>query len=92
MPNAARKDDTNSHGNGKIIPQVTTVLINGLPASVVGDNSTPDSLCPIQPHCNPKTSTGSKTIIVEGKPAHRKGDSRICGATTVTGSPNVLFG
>ena len=88
MPNAARKDDTNSHGNGKIIPQVTTVLINGLLASVVGDNSTPDNF----PHDNPKTSTGSETIIIEGKPAHRKGDSRICGATTVTGSPNVLFG
>lgn len=93
MPQAARQNDTNSDGGGQIIPQVTTVFINGLPASVVGDNSKPDRRCPSsgQPHCNPKTQTGSGSVFIEGLQAHRMGDKRICGATTNTGSPNVFI-
>ena len=94
MPGVARNGDTNSHGGGALIASAVKTYVNGLLIARIGDNASPDSLCPIPggPHCNPVATGGSATVFAEGKGVHRIGDSRSCGATTVTGSANVFAG
>jgi len=91
----ARHGDLNSHGNGAIVAFVTTVFVNGMQISTLGDNSLADSQCggdnPIT-HCNPKTTVGSLSVFAEGKGVHRIEDFRLCGAKTSTSSPNVFCG
>lgn len=57
----AVKDDVNSHGNGQLINSTgSSVTINGKPVIVHGpDNASADDLCPIPPHCEPKTASGA---------------------------------
>ena len=62
-----------------------TVLIDGLPASVMGDTCT----------CVGPPSTiilGSMTVLLEGRPAARMGDTTDHGGEIVEGSPDVLIG
>ncbi|MEM7260140.1 MAG: PAAR domain-containing protein, partial [Pseudomonadota bacterium] len=63
----------------------STVLINKLPAAVLGDSATcvgpPDTII-----------KGSATVLVSGKPAARLGDSTAHGGSIVIGSPDVLIG
>ena len=84
----ARQGDTDSHGAGALISSVTSVKVNGVPISTVPDNASSDSAG----HSNPQASTGSATVKAGGRPVHRLGDSRTCGATTVTASSNVFCG
>ncbi len=77
---------TTPHVGGPLLPGGnTTVLIGGLPASVVGDSCTcsgpPDSLI-----------KGSGTVMIGGKPAVRMGDSTAHGGTVVIGCPTVQIG
>ena len=95
MPPAARITDNHvcpmvtgivPHVGGPIIgPGVATVMINNLPASVVGDNLTcvgpPDSVV-----------LGSMTVMIGGKPAARLGDLTAHGGTIVLGAPTVMIG
>ena len=98
MPPAARITDMHTcpmvtpglppipHVGGPIIgPGAPTVLINSLPAAVLGDSAIcvgpPDSLV-----------KGSSTVMVTSKPAIRMGDSTAHGGAIVLGSPTVMIG
>ncbi|WP_188506796.1 PAAR domain-containing protein [Parapedobacter pyrenivorans] len=98
MPPAARITDMHAcpmqtpglppvpHVGGPIVgPGVPTVLIGGLPASVVGDLCTcvgpPDSVV-----------MGSTTVFIGGRPAARQGDSCAHGGSIILGLPTVMIG
>ncbi|MGH2643246.1 MAG: PAAR domain-containing protein [Chitinophagaceae bacterium] len=74
------------HVGGPIIgPGAPTVLIGGIPASVVGDSATctgpPDTII-----------KGSSTVLITGKPAARMGDMTVHGGSIQIGCPTVLIG
>lgn len=74
------------HVGGPITgPGVPTVLIGGLPASVMGDMATcvgpPDTII-----------KGSATVLIGGRPAARLGDNTAHGGTVALGLPTVLIG
>jgi len=96
MPGAARVGDmhtcplTNPNGSphvgGPLVgPGEPTVLIEKMPAAVVGDTCTcagpPDSL-----------SLGSQTVFIGKKPAVRMGDTTAHGGQVTQGSPTVIIG
>jgi uncharacterized Zn-binding protein involved in type VI secretion len=74
------------HVGGPIVgPGCPTVLIGGMPASVVGDTCTcvgpPDAIV-----------MGSVTVLLGGKPAARLSDQTAHGGTISIGCPTVLIG
>jgi uncharacterized Zn-binding protein involved in type VI secretion len=74
------------HVGGPIIgPGVPTVLIEKLPASVIGDSC----ICVGPPDTVVK---GSATVMISGKPAARLGDSTVHGGSIVLGAMTVLIG
>ncbi len=96
MPPAARISDMHTcpmvtgntpHVGGPIVsPGVPTVLIGGMPASVVGDvavcNGPPDTV-----------AKGSSTVLIGGKPAARVGDTTAHGGVvTGPGCVTVIIG
>jgi len=96
MPPAARLTDMHvcpmvtppgvPHVGGPVLgPGVPTVLIGGMPASVVGDMCTcvgpPDVIV-----------MGSFTVLIGGMPAARMGDTTAHGGTIVLGEPTVQIG
>ena len=95
MPLAARLTDMHTcpmvtgvvpHVGGPIIgPGVATVMIGGMPASVVGDSlvcvGPPDSI-----------AMGSATVMIGGTPAARMGDTTSHGGSVVLGCPTVMIG
>lgn len=95
MPFAARISDMHAcpmitgvvpHVGGPIMPPGSpTVLINSMPAAVMGDMLTcagpPDIIV-----------GGSATVLVNGKPAARVGDQTAHGGSIVLGSLTVLIG
>lgn len=98
MPPAARISDMHvcpmltpalppiPHVGGPISgPGVPTVLIGGLPASVVGDLA----ICVGPPDTIIK---GSASVQIGKRPAARMGDSCAHGGTIVLGMPTVLIG
>jgi uncharacterized Zn-binding protein involved in type VI secretion len=92
MPPAARTGDTTNHGGTIIGPGEATVLIGGMPATVLADNH----ICSIPPNTGHLTASifpmGSTTVLIGGKPAIRVGDTCICGASAIIGEPTVLIG
>jgi len=92
MPPAARVTDTTTHGGTIIGPGCATVLIGGMPASVMGDNH----ICSLPPNVHPLTVSpfpmGSATVLIGGMPAIRVGDAAICGASAAVGEPTVIIG
>jgi uncharacterized Zn-binding protein involved in type VI secretion len=91
MPPAARVGDTSNHGGTLTGPGVSTVLISGKPAAVVGDLH----VCSLPPNTHQPTSStfpsGSTTVMVSGRPALRTTDTCICGAMVIVGDPTVLI-
>lgn len=103
MPAAARTGDPTSHGGRITTPPpgaaatVARVLIGGRPAAVVGSLT----VCPLPPHAalgpanvitpNPVAAV-TGTVLIGGLPAARARDRSACGATVLTGAPNVLIG
>ncbi len=98
MPPAARLTDMHvcpmqtpgvppiPHVGGPIVgPGAPTVLIGGMPASVMGDSATcvgpPDSIV-----------KGSATVMITNKPAVRLGDTTAHGGNIVVGCPTVIIG
>ena len=98
MPPAARLTDMHvcpmatpglppiPHVGGPIVgPGVPTVLINGMPAAVLGDMcicvGPPDSIV-----------SGSATVMIGGVPAARMGDMAAHGGSIVVGVPTVMIG
>ena len=74
------------HVGGPITgPGVPTVVIGGMPASVMGDMATcvgpPDTI-----------AKGSATVMIGGKPAARQGDSTVHGGVIAIGLPTVMIG
>jgi len=74
------------HVGGPVIgPGVPTVLIEKLPAAVLGDSCVcvgpPDSII-----------KGSTTVLIGGKPAARIGDTCAHGGAVVMGAPTVMIG
>ncbi|WP_445456156.1 PAAR domain-containing protein [Flavobacterium sp. HNIBRBA15423] len=74
------------HVGGPLIPGAnSSVLIGGLPASIVGDSCVctgpPDSL-----------SVGSSSVFIAGSPAVRMGDATGHGGVVVAGCPTVIIG
>jgi uncharacterized Zn-binding protein involved in type VI secretion len=89
MPAAARLNDPSTHGGTVTGPGVPTVLIGGLPASVVGDTH----VCAVpQPHPPSVFAAGSGTVYIGGRPALRQSDAAGCGAQIAGGAPTVLIG
>lgn len=95
MPPAARINDMHvcpmsdgpkPHVGGPILPgSNTSVLIEGLPAAVVGDSC----ICagPID-----TIVSGSATVFIGGNQAVRMGDSTAHGGSIVIGCPTVIIG
>ncbi len=95
MSQAARNGDMHScplsngnvpHVGGPILPGAnSTVLIDGIPASVVGDScicvGSTDSI--IQ---------GSTTVLINGTAAARLGDATAHGGSIIAGSLTVMIG
>jgi uncharacterized Zn-binding protein involved in type VI secretion len=94
MPAAARIGDMHTcpmvtpvpHVGGPIIgPGVSTVLIGGMPAAVIGDMltcaGTPDMIV-----------TGSATVLVGGRRAARQGGLTAHGGVIVAGFATVIIG
>ncbi len=74
------------HVGGPVIgPGAPTVLIGGLPASIMGDNC----VCVGPPDTVAK---GSGTVMITNKPAVRMGDSTGHGGSIVLGLPTVMIG
>jgi uncharacterized Zn-binding protein involved in type VI secretion len=91
MPAAARVGDTTVHGGSVVGPGVSTVLIAGMPAAVVGDMHA----CVIPPPSHIPSSpfvAGSASVLIQGRPAVRVGDACGCGASVAVGSPTVVIG
>ena len=91
MPGAARVGDTTVHGGTVVGPGVATVLVAGMPAAVMGDMHA----CVIPPPAHVPASpfvAGSTTVMIQGRPALRAGDSCGCGASVAVGSPTVVIG
>lgn len=95
MPPAARIGDLHTcpqvnpngspHVGGPIIgPGAATVLIEGMPAAVVGDSCTcagpPDTII-----------AGSSTVLIGGVPAARVGDSTAHGGSITLGAATVII-
>ena len=97
MPAAARIGDLHTcplstpgtppvpHVGGPVVgPGQPTVLIGGMPASVVGDTCTcvgpPDAV-----------AMGSATVLIGGKPAARQGDPTAHGGSITLGFPTVII-
>ncbi len=92
MPAAARVGDTSTHGGTIVGPGVSTVMIGGMPAAVVGDTH----VCSLPPHGHQPTASpfpsGSTTVLIGGLPALRTSDACVCGAMAAVGDPTVMVG
>ncbi len=73
------------HVGGPILPLPCTVLIGGLPAATLGQ----PCLCVGPPDVVIK---GSLTVLINGRPAVRMGDTTAHGGTIISGWPTVLIG
>jgi uncharacterized Zn-binding protein involved in type VI secretion len=92
MAAAARVLDATSHPGVISGPGAPTVLIGGQPAARVGDLHVCAMPPPAGPHPAGPIITGSATVLIGGLSAARVGDSTACGATIVSGCPNVFVG
>lgn len=91
MPFAARVGDSTGHPGTIVGPGESTVLIGGIPASVVGDMHS--CLCPSNPPHSPSPfSMGSTSVLIKGRQALRMGDVAGCGAPIILGATNVTIG
>lgn len=74
------------HVGGPVLgPGIPTVMIGGMPASVMGDSCTcvgpPDTII-----------KGSATVMIGGMPAARQGDTTAHGGQITLGCPTVMIG
>jgi uncharacterized Zn-binding protein involved in type VI secretion len=91
MPAAARLTDPNDSDGSVSGGTVDSVIINGLPAAVVGSLYSPHAPygSPHPPHNAATITVGSDTVFVEGIPLARVGDPLSCGHSIADGSPDV---
>lgn len=89
MPAVQRQGDFNAKG-GIITSGDSSVLINGRPAATPGLSVTPHPPCPKGfSHCIAKTTMGSQTVRVNGRPLLLTGNKDSCGDARMGGSTNV---
>lgn len=90
MPAVQRQGDADAAG-GVVQGGESSVRINGRPAATPGLPVTPHPPCSRKnpSHCNAKTTMGSRTVKVNGKPLLLTGDKDTCGHARVGGSPDV---
>jgi uncharacterized Zn-binding protein involved in type VI secretion len=91
MPPAARVTDKTGHPGLISGPGVSTVLIGGLPAAVLGDMHA-CSFPPPAAHPPTPIVKGSGTVLIGNRPAARLGDMAGCGAPIVSGCLTVIVG
>ncbi|SMG54189.1 PAAR domain-containing protein [Paraburkholderia susongensis] len=84
---AARKGDATGHG-GAIVTGSPSVLINEIPAALVGLSS---ATCPLHPSAQ-AVVVGSATVFINDLPAALVSGMTSCGAPISAGSPDVLIG
>lgn len=78
-------------------PGANSVLVNGIPMGVQNGPVTPPPPIKkkkkwVQPHPAPTASgPGASSVIAEGKPAMKTGQTTSCGRKVVTGSPDVFI-
>jgi len=91
MPFAVRVTDISNHGGTIVGPGVSTVLVGGKPAAVMGDMH----ICSLPPAGHQPTASpfpvGSATVFIGGRPALRTTDACICGAMAAIGEPTVMI-
>ncbi|MCA9024276.1 MAG: PAAR domain-containing protein [Planctomycetaceae bacterium] len=95
MPPAARVGDDHEctevtgvvpHVGGPILgPGAVNVLLEGMPASIVGDECECEG--PVD-----MTVMGSATVMISNKPSVRQDDETEHGGMIVAGAPTVLIG
>ena len=89
---AARVGDPTGHPGSIAGPGVTTVLIGGMAAAVMGDQHA----CAMPPLAGPHPPSpivkGSATVLIGGRGAARVGDMSGCGAPIVMGMLTVEIG
>ena len=68
------------------------VFANGIAIVRVGDDYSQVHSCGDNSHGMGIASTGSATVKINGRPAHRTGDSVACGDVAGIGSPDVFAG
>jgi uncharacterized Zn-binding protein involved in type VI secretion len=92
MPAAARITDQSNHPGVVSGTGVTSVLISGRPAAVLGTVHT--CFRPTNSGTDPATPivSGSTSVLFGGKPAARVGDSIGCGAMIARGDDSVQIG
>jgi uncharacterized Zn-binding protein involved in type VI secretion len=74
------------HVGGPVVgPGAPTVMIGKMPAAVIGDSC----VCVGPPDAIVKASA---TVMIEGKPAARMGDTTAHGGSIVVGLPTVMIG
>lgn len=92
MPAVQRQGDANGAG-GVIRSGVGSVLVNGRPIATIGLGVTPHPCCGVRGcppvHCNAKTTGGSRTVRVNGRPVALTGNKDSCGHARSGGSSNV---
>ena len=96
MPKKAMRLGDLSSGACGLPPKPTTsaspnVLINNKGAVRVGDSYATHKRKK-KVHAGRTASSGSGTVFINGKPAHRSGDGISCGDKAGSGSDNVLIG
>ena len=93
MPPAARVTDMTGHPGVITGPGVSTVLIGGLPAAVLGDLHTCSFPPPVVHPPTPMAGPGVPTVLIGGRPALVLGNLSGCGAPILPPCcPTVLIG
>jgi|TARA_B100001094_G_C17938447_1_gene674298 uncharacterized Zn-binding protein involved in type VI secretion len=94
MPQAARTTDPISPHSPcspeQCGPGSDNVIIQGLPAYRVTDNTVPHGFVLCVPHVTPLVK-GSHNVLINNKPAGRVGDNHSCGVVIVSGSDKVII-
>ena len=88
-------DQTSGHGpyppNTLGVPGSSDVLIEGVPAALVGDGTAAPCVAPNSPVLNGTITAASPTVTADGKAIARIGDMLSCGCM-ITGGGNTVGG
>jgi uncharacterized Zn-binding protein involved in type VI secretion len=91
MAGICRVGDKNQTG-GELLTGASSVTINGKPVALHPSDISPHAPWgpPHPPHDAAKTTEGSATIMVEGKPVVLMGAGNTCGHSIIEASDNVM--
>lgn len=95
MPGAVRIGDPNNAGGIAVGAGASSVRINGRSACIPATSVTPHPCCGAPGcamHCVARTTIGSSSVRVEGKPLIYVGSPDTCGHSRALGSRDVIIG